>query len=106
MRLYPPCVVYEIRLVKRVWMINRAPKRDCGKRSLCTRESINKITKHREAAARRKRQRPLRVERNELLRYLAHHVRSCSNCMGSGGIGDCVLDLIVVENAALREERR
>src|SRR6185369_178225 len=70
--LYAPGVVDKVRLLKRVWKINRTPKRDCGKRSLSTRESVYEVPKRREAAARGKRQRALSVERNELLRNLAH----------------------------------
>src|SRR6185369_5062776 len=51
-RLQPPRVVYEVRLLERVGMSNRASKSNRSECSLCPGKSVNKVTEHREPAAR------------------------------------------------------
>src|SRR5262245_6542943 len=102
---HPPRIVDEVRLLKRIGVIHGAAEGNRGEGSLRARERVDKIPERREPAACRKRQRALSVERNELLRYLAHQVRSCPDCVGASRVGDRVLELIVVEDPALREER-
>src|SRR6185369_16104263 len=102
---HPPRIVDKVRLMKRIGIINGTAECDGRKRSLRARESIHEVAEGREAAARGKRQRSLSVERNELLGELPHHIRSGADRVPAVGIGDRVLQLIVVEDSTLREER-